>query len=239
MAPALKSLVCLESLDLSCNRISFHQNETACIDAARVFGCMPKLCRLDLSNNCIETCLQRLLESITVPLKCLRLVGCSLTETDMKYLAHSIHSSELRELDLSKNDFEQCDLQFGEVITASKSSLCVLEVEDCFPNQANITNLCPSLSQLSSLMYVNFSENRLPQDCQVSLLATMAELVTLQVFKSSYALECYEGEGEEDRLKAAALAELNLVVNRSSVQSRRPKPLMLFWTELERVLETE
>lgn len=239
MAPALKSLVCLESLDLSCNSIFFHQNETACIAASQVFGCMPKLHRLDLSNNRIKTRLRRLLERIALPLMYLRLAGCGLTVTDMTYLAHSIHCSNLVELDLSENNLRQCDRQFREVITASKSSLCVLEVEDCFPNQANITNLCPSLSQLSSLMYVNFSENRLPQDCQVSLLATMAELVTLQVFKSSYALECYEGEGEEDRLKAAALAELNLVVNRSSVQSRRPKPLMLFWTELERVLETE
>ena len=73
----------------------------------------------------------------------------------------------------------------------------------------------------------------------MSLLETMAELVALQVYKSSYALECYEVEGEEDRLKAAALVELNRVVNRSSVQSRRPKPLMLFWTELERAIETD
>ena len=232
MAPALKTLVCLESLDLSCNSIFFHQNEAACSAAAQVFECMPRLHRLDLSNNCIETQLECLLKNITLPLTYLRLAGCGLTVTDMTYLSRSIHCEHLIELDLSENNLRQCDHQFKEIITASKSSLCVLEVENCTLDQNNINSFCPRLFELSSLLYVNFSKNRLPQDCQVLLLATMVELVALQVYKSSYALECYEGEGEED-LKAAALVELNCVVNRSSVQSRRPKPLMLFWTELE------
>ena len=233
VAPALKTLVYLESLDLSCNSIFFHQNEAACRAAAQVFVCMPHLHRLDLSNNCIETRLECLLKNITVPLTYLRLAGCGLTGTDMTYLSRSMHCKHLIELDLSENNLRQCDHQFKEIITASKSSLCVLEVEDCFLDQNNINSFCPRLSQLSSLLYVNFSENHLPQDCQVLLLETMAELVALQVYKSSYALECYHGEGEEDRLKAAALVELNRVVNKSTVQSKRSKPLMLFWTELE------
>lgn len=237
LAPALQTLVSVESLDLSCNSIFFYQNEGCCNATALVFGAMPRLQRLDLSNNRIKTRLRRLLENIALPLTYLRLAGCGLTVTDMTYLAHSQHCANLVELDLSENNLSLCDRQFRDVVTAARSSLCVLEIEDCTLNCANVHSFLPCLAQLSSLMYLNVAENRLPQNSQVTLLATAAELVTLQVFKSSYALECYYFEGEEERLKAAALAELNLVANRSSVQSLRPKSLALFLTELERVLD--
>lgn len=237
LAPALKTLVNLESLDLACNSIYFYQHEAACIAASQVFEALPRLHRLDLSNNRIKTRLRRLLEGIARPLTYLRLAACSLTVTDLVYLSHSIHRTQLRELDLSENNLSLCDRQLKEVIGGSRSTLCILELEDCNLDAANVNSLLPSLSQLSTLMFVNFSQTQLTQDCLVSLLATLAEIVTLQVFKSSYAVECYAVEGEEDRHKAEVLAELNQVSNRSSVHSVRAKPLTLFMSELERVLE--
>lgn len=238
LAPALKSLVVLESLDLSCNSIYFYESEDICNAAAEVFSCMPRLHRLDLSNNRIKTRLRRLLQGLALPLTYLRLAGCGLTVTDMTYLANSIHCLKLIELDLSENNLRQCDRQFRDIITKARSSLCVLEVEDCSLDSTSIYSFCPCLSQLSSLLYINVAENRLPQDNQVTLLATVAELVTLQVFRISYSLECY-GEGDDDLLKVTSRAELKRVVKRSSVDSQRSRPLMLFWTELERVLEAE
>ena len=237
VAPALQTLVCLESLDLSCNTIFFYRNEAACSAAAQVFGAMPRLQRLDLSNNRIKTRLRRLLENITLPLTFLRLAGCSLTVTDLTYLAHSQHKSQLAELDLSENNLTLCDRQLQDVLLGSRGSLCVLELEDCNLDANNVRSLLSPLSQLSALLLVNFAQNQLVQDCQVSLLSTAAELVSLQVFKSSYAIDCYAFDREEDRLKAAALTDLNRVVNNSRVQTLRARPLMLFLTELERVLE--
>ncbi|KAL8588991.1 hypothetical protein ACOMHN_065773 [Nucella lapillus] len=237
LAPTLKTLVNLESLDLACNGIFFYQHEEACVVAAQVFEALPRLRRLDLSNSRIKTRLRRLLEGVAQPLTFLRLAACSLTVTDLVYLAHSIHRTQLTELDLSENNLSQCDRQLKEVVSGSRTTLRVLELEDSNLDAANIYSLVPSLSQLSNLMFVNFSQLRLSQDCLVSLLTALGETVTLQVFKASYCVECYEMEGEEDQRKAAMLAELNQVSNRSSVHTLRLKPLTLFLSELDRLLE--
>lgn len=240
IAPALKTLVCLESLDLSCNSIFFYQLDDACKTAADVFSSLPRLSRLDLSNNRIKTRLRRLLENISQPLIFLRLAGCGLTVTDMTYLSHSHHMSALQELDLSENQLKTCNQQMREIMLAARSTLHVLEIEDCCLDDESIHSIFPHLRGLSSLMFFNMAENRLSQNCQVSVMAAVSELVSMQVFKLSYAVECYEHEIEaEDRLKAEAVRELNSVSNKSSVHMLRPRCLQIVMTELEKVLDTD
>lgn len=234
IAPALEKLVCLEALDLSCNTIFFHQHEGACCAIAQVFAHMPRLHRLDLSNNRIKTRLRRLLENISQPLTYLRMVGCGLTVTDLTYLTHSPHCSRLTELDLSENNLRQCERQFRDVIFASRTSLCVLEMENCSLDGEFVHSVVPSLNQLSCLMVFNVTENPLAQHSQVSLLASVAAITSLVVFKMSYSLECYEDAVGEDLRKAGALTELNSVANRIR-EDLHAKPLNLFLSELDRV----
>ena len=76
---------------------------------------MPKLHRLDLSNNRIKTRLRRVLDSIVRPLTFLRLAGCGLTVTDLIYLSYSHHSTNLVELDISENNLQPCFRQVAKV----------------------------------------------------------------------------------------------------------------------------
>lgn len=241
LMPALKTLVCLESLDLSCNSIFFYHHEETCNAAAEIFSSMPNLTRLDLSNNRIKTRLRRLLETITRPLTYLRVAGCGLTVTDLTYLSHSHHLSGLQELDLSENQLKTCDRQVREILSGTRSTLQVLEVEDCCLDDQAVRSFIPYLSHLTSLIFFNMAENRLSQNCQVSVLAAVAQVVSFQVFKSSYAVDCYEHEreAEEDRIKAEAVGELNTIANQSSVHMLRSRPVQIVLTELEKVMDTE
>ncbi|XP_076442756.1 leucine-rich repeat-containing protein 14-like isoform X3 [Babylonia areolata] len=238
MAPTLKTLVSLESLDLSCNSIVF-QSEAACQAAADVFAAMPRLHRLDLSNNRIKTRLRRLLDPIQRPLTFLRLAGCSLTVTDLVYLSHSQHSGRLEELDLSENNLTACCTPLKEVLLASCRTLCVLELEDCHLQSVHMDHLTPGFPHLSALLLLNLSQSHLTADCLLSVLTTAAQLPSLQMFKASYCVDCYTDQGQEDQRKASVLAQLNSIANSNQAMQVRGRPLTLFLSELERVLDTE
>lgn len=237
IASALKGLVCLESLDLSCNSIFFHQHEEACKAAAEVFAAMPKLKRLDLSNNRIKTRLRRLLEAVVQPLTSLRLAGCGLTVTDLLYLSHSHHSSYLEALDLSENNLKLCERQIRGILSATQSCLQLLELEHCSLNDQMVQSLTYHFSGLRSLKYLNVAENQLSHPCLASLTAAVAELVSLQVFKTSFPTDCYQHENEEDeeRGKEDVIKEIALVFSNSGVNSLRAKPVHLAVIELDRV----
>nr|KAG5709834.1 hypothetical protein BaRGS_032658 [Batillaria attramentaria] len=185
LAPAMKTLVSLESLDLSCNSIFFYQHDEACTAAGEIFG--------------------------------------------------------IAEMDLSENQLKTCDRQVREILGTTRSSLLVLEMEDCSLDDQAVLSFIPNLSRLNTLMYINIAENRLSQNCLTAVMAAVAELVSMHVFKSSYAVECYENENEaeEDRRKVEAVGELNAIANRSSVHALRRKSLQLVMTELEKVMDTE
>lgn len=237
IAPVLKSLVCLESLDLSTNSIFFYRHPESVVVFAEVLQAMPHLRRLDLSNNRLKMQLRRILEAIEQPLTFLGLAGCGLTVSDLTYLSQSHHCSALQELELSENSLKSSERQIIKLLDATKLTLLTLELEECDMDDQIVQSITLALSSLQCLIYLNLATNRISGLCLISLVSSLSKIVTLQAFKSSYPVDCYDLENDimEEQKKAELVNKLNTVCNHSNVPTLRSKAVQLVLMELDKI----
>ncbi len=127
--PLLSQLSNLQALDLSCNLIDYRQNLESTRQMSTLFGQLIHLNRLDLSGNPLGGSLSMLLAQIKTPLKYLSLHKCGLLDSDLFYLASSIHTS-VEHLDLSDNRLTRFSDALIVLLKRCAQTLYVLELDD-------------------------------------------------------------------------------------------------------------
>jgi len=127
--PLLSQLTNLRALDLSCNLIDYRQNPESSRQMANILGQLTHLHRLDLSGSPLGGCLATLLTPIKKSLQYLSLHSCGLLDTDLFYLANSIHTS-VEHLDLSENRLTRFSDALIVLLKKCAATLYVLELDD-------------------------------------------------------------------------------------------------------------
>ncbi|KAM4724759.1 leucine-rich repeat-containing protein 14B [Anableps anableps] len=96
--------------------------------------------------------LRRLLCPLNTPLKCLDLANCCLNRVDMTYLANSLHSETLVQLDLSGHDiFGSFSTAFHKLLSRCSSTLTTLILEECDIKEDHLTTFTNALSPCQGL----------------------------------------------------------------------------------------
>ena len=94
-----------------------------------VLGDLIHLNRIDLSGSPLGSCLSTLLSDIKKPLKYLGLHSCGLLDSDLFYLANSMHT-QVEHLDLSENRLTRFSDALIVLLKRCAGSLHVLELDD-------------------------------------------------------------------------------------------------------------
>ena len=117
------------------------------------FDELPHLNRLDLSGSPLGGCLSMLLANIKLPLEYLGLHSCGLIDSDLNYLATSVHSI-VKHLDLSENRLARFTDALINLLKACSSTLNAIELDDnrfdCM-DYSNIINLARKIKNLKYL----------------------------------------------------------------------------------------
>ncbi|XP_074648057.1 leucine-rich repeat-containing protein 14-like [Tubulanus polymorphus] len=185
LAPVLQQCHNVTELDISCNGLVLIHNRAACDAVRNVLKQMKFIRRLDLSNCWVRNSLFLLLENVAMPLQHLCLNGCRLTSEDLEYLARSRHATALVELDLSENHFSDCNRAVRNLLVACKSSLKILEIEDCKLNDVDLLTLVSLASSLDELRFLNVNHNRFTDPTVTEAVRAFAKTSDLQVLKLS------------------------------------------------------
>lgn len=119
----------LRALDLSCNLIDYRQNPETSRQMSTALGDLKHLNRIDLSGSPLGSCLSSLLSEIKNPLRYLGLHSCGLLDSDLFYLANSMHT-KVEHLDLSENRLTRFSDALIVLLKRCASSLYVLELDD-------------------------------------------------------------------------------------------------------------
>ena len=192
LAPAITRLKALTGLDLSCNNMSFIYDHTRAELLGETLASLPKLRRLDLSNNRIKNKLSAVLTRIEQTLTHLELSACGLSDLDLQYLTRSNHVRHLQGLDISENNLGKHFEHFCELLQAAGKNLIVLETEDCCLDQTHFTHLSHiTCKNLFCLRFWNLSRNVAPLNVD-TLLEDMKAMITmphLETFLVSYPAE--------------------------------------------------
>ncbi|KAK6187267.1 hypothetical protein SNE40_005332 [Patella caerulea] len=233
LIPAIKKLKNLTSLDLACNNINFSSNFTPTQQISELLNCLPKLIRLDLSNNRVKCLLRRILCDMSQSLKYLRLAACGLRLNDLTYLSMSHHASGLQEVDLSSNGLSTATDILCSFFTAVKSSLMVLELEDCGLTNDQLQRFQTYISKMEKLMYLNLAQNTLSFQVLQDFTKYTASNPSVKCLRISYPQECYsDAEFSLDSLKVDTVNKLQEIINDVCKLHPRDKPLQLIFVEL-------
>ncbi|CAC5378711.1 unnamed protein product [Mytilus coruscus] len=218
LAPTLEKFTNLCALDLSCNSITVYQSDSTTEVLGKTLSSLPNLSRLDLSSNRLKYKLRQLISGTQQPLQHLRLAGCGLTESDIRYLSTSHHTKALQHIDLSGNTLTLCCGSLGRLLEEVKSTLLVLELEDSKLDDGGILRLLPYISLLHSILYLNLSQNSLVSSVCLQLSVTLSALVDLKALKISYCSDFYGTEDEEEfnRVKQMFVNQFLVVLNKLS-----------------------
>ena len=210
--PEIRKLTNLTALDLSCNAINLYQSMTVCEVMGEMLACLPKLQRLDLSNNRIKTTLRRILSPVPRPLKYLRLAACGLTCTDVAYFQLSHHIEGIEELDLSENNLAPCVRVLTNSLLAACGTLLTLEMESCSLKDEHVVPLLRGLSALHSLLYLNIAKNDFAKTSAIAVLECVSKLQSSRAVNISYPMECYmiesDSADEISRFKLQTLIDM-------------------------------
>lgn len=161
--PTITSCVNLTCLNLSQNNIQLHRSPEATSSLRHILMNLPKLRRLNLSNNRISGRNGNLasLCGTELLLDYLNLNACGLRETDLQYLPLS-----LMHLDLSENNIPTLSPHLKEM-----TRLSILELENCnIEDAALVVNLLLSLPSLSA---VNLAYQWWEDDCDEQTLTKL------------------------------------------------------------------
>lgn len=127
--PLISQLSNLKALDLSCNLIDYRQNPETSRQMSTILGDLKHLNRIDLSGSPLGSCLSTLLSEIKKPLKYLGLHSCGLLDSDLFYLANSMHT-KVEHLDLSENRLTRFSDALIVLLKRCAANLYVLELDD-------------------------------------------------------------------------------------------------------------
>lgn len=192
LAPAIQKLKSLTGLDLSCNNMSLIYDHARAELLGETLASLPKLHRLDLSNNRIKNKLSVVLTPIQQPLTHLELSACGLSDQDLQYLTRSHHVHHLQGLDISENNLGKHFDHFYSLLQSVGKQLVVLETEDCCLDQTHFTHLFHITSRnLTCLRFWNLSRNIAPSNSD-TLIEDIKAIVTmpcLETFLVSYPAE--------------------------------------------------
>jgi len=202
LVPSIQRLKQLRALDISCNSINLGPDgseEQATQYMVTMLSSLPNLRRLDLSNNRTKSKLSRLLSGLPKQLEYLKLCGCGLSESDLRYLKDSHHANSLRELDISGNNLSRLFPQVLSLLTALQNTLCILEMEECELDNQCMDEFFQSIAQFSCLQFLNLSRNKqLTSGVIDSALTSLVQLSRLQAVRLSYPVECFSFGSLED-----------------------------------------
>lgn len=195
LVDSISRLTNLTALDLSCNGIQFFHHQGSCDRVAEMLTSLPKLTRLDLSNNRVKTRLRQLVANLSQPLEYLAVAGCCLTVSDVTYLSLSHHTSGLRELDLSDNWCvgENCRTLIN-LLSKLADKIMVLELQNCNLADSQATELLTVLASLNKLCFLNLSCNTLRWSTSQQFIESATSLPSLKALQISYPAECYSPE---------------------------------------------
>ncbi|ESP03776.1 hypothetical protein LOTGIDRAFT_230103 [Lottia gigantea] len=232
LIPSLKNLSNLTSIDLACNNMNFSTNVTSSMHIAECLGSLPKLVRLDLSNNRVKCLLRQLLCQVTQPLQYLRLASCALRLNDVTYLSLSHHAHGLQELCLGSNGLNGMTDELRKLFKAVKSTLKILDIEDCSMLDQDLFLVQSYIADIDKLLFVNLAENILSVDALKSFVEVIAKNISVQCVRLSYPRECYlETRFNDDSLKVLLVNDLQNIVNKSCKTHPRTKPIQIILVE--------
>ena len=201
LVPAIQRLKQLQALDISCNSINLGSEgseEQATQYMVTMLSSLPNLCRLDLSNNRTKSKLSRLLSGIPKPLEYLKLCGCGLSESDLRYLRDSKHAKSLRELDISGNSLNRLFPLVLDLLSALQSTLCIFEMEECALSSQSMDEFFQSVPRFSCLQFLNLTRNRqLTTSIVDHALTSLVQLTCLQAVRLSCPLDCLSFHEDE------------------------------------------
>ena len=192
LAPQIQKLKGLTGLDLSCNNLSLIHDHPRAELLGEVLASLPKLHRLDISNNRIRNKLPAILGKMQKSLTNLELSACGLSDLDLRYLTRSHHAHHLQGLDISENDLGRHFDPFCSLLQATGKQLVVLETEDCCLDQSHFTHLFHITSRyMSCLRFWNISRNTGPSSSDILLqdMKAIALMPSMETFLVSYPAE--------------------------------------------------
>ena len=143
--------------------------------------------RLDLGFNYLLGCLEEVLDALVHPLEFLGLRGCDLNEKDLMSLAHSKHSTHLRELNLSKlcqlsiYESERISPVFLMNIVKHFPKLTLLNLSQNHLPNSGIAQFCDLLAQdMHELKGLDVAGNYLLFENQLELIKACAKILKMQ-----------------------------------------------------------
>lgn len=243
LAPVLQSFTSLTALDLSCNYINLHDNESMAVIMKQAFSTLSKLERLDLSNNRLKNKLCSVLLGITHPLKHLRLAACGLTMLDITALAMFPFLESMEELDLSENNLSPCHFPIIPVLAKVSNSIKVLEFQECGITDEVMNMLNYNFAFMPKLLYLNLVGNAWCSETVFKLARHVARLPTLHVLRLSFPQDCYllvgadEDEMHENEAKSSFRTSLNSALELTETNRQQNEKLIVVLDELNRTTE--
>ncbi|XP_052269411.1 leucine-rich repeat-containing protein 14-like isoform X2 [Dreissena polymorpha] len=197
LCPLLRTLTNLTILDLSGNMINLSVAASdTCVNFTDTLGSLGHLVRLDLSNNIVRGNLRRVLSAVVQPLQYLSLEGCGLSPVDIAYLSVSHHSASVCELLLSNNNLRQSLSSLMALLRNLKTSLKLIQLENCSFSNENCSMLSESMKRLTSVVYLDLQDNLFSLNNVYQLGVSLACLETLQYLRVSYPTDSYHDDPE-------------------------------------------
>lgn len=215
----------LTSLDLSCNNIMASKDPATCRLLSETLACLPRLSRLDLSNNRTEHKLRQLLKNVQRPLEYLRICACGVRESDLYYLAASHHASALRHLDISENWFGR---KIPAVLVLLKSiapTLQVLEMEDCDLEASDMDTMLALCPMLMCVRYWNIGyNNQLRSVLMLEHVENFAQMAQLQALQLSFPTDCFSSQQDENNILDKSQFSCNFLTRMGVLCERAGRP---------------
>ncbi|XP_007953638.1 melanoma antigen preferentially expressed in tumors [Orycteropus afer afer] len=154
-------------------------------------GQLHHLQRLHLSYSYLSGNLHQVLSCLQNPLHTLEICSCTLVESDVTFLAQSVHTTRLKKLDLSGNNLSyMVPGPLEALLRAVAGTLQHLNLTHCWLKDTHLHALLPTLCRCAHLSSLDLSDNPFSQAGLVDLLEHTATLVALKQVLYPVPVEC-------------------------------------------------